>query len=256
MNTMTFSIITITFQAEAVLQRTLDSVLAQTYPHIEHLIVDGASKDGTLAMAKNYQQLSDAQHNGHTVIVQSEPDKGIYDAMNKGLAKATGDYVVFLNAGDWLPAGDTLQQVAEKAADRPAVIYGDTAIYDGEGHYLYPRRLRPPKDLSWRSFRHGMLVCHQAFYARLDIAKDIHYDTQYKYSGDVDWCIRVMKAAAQQKLPLRNVEAVIVNYTEEGATTRHHRESLRERYQVMCHHYGHITTLLMHLWFVVRSFIR
>ena len=97
---MTFSIITITFQAEAVLQRTLDSVFTQTYPHIEHLIVDGASKDGTLAIAKNYQQQSDAQHNGHTVIVQSEPDKGIYDAMNKGLAKATGDYVVFLNAGD------------------------------------------------------------------------------------------------------------------------------------------------------------
>ena len=253
---MTFSIITITFQAEAVLQCTLDSVLTQTYPHIEHLIVDGASKDGTLAIAKNYQQQSDAQHNGHTVIVQSEPDKGIYDAMNKGLAKATGDYVVFLNAGDWLPSTDTLEQVAEKAADGPAVLYGDTAIYDGEGHYLYPRRLRPPQNLSWRSFRHGMLVCHQAFYARLDIAKDIHYDTQYKYSGDVDWCIRVMKAAAQQKLPLRNVEAVIVNYTEEGATTRYHRESLRERYQVMCHHYGRITTLLMHLWFVVRTFIR
>lgn len=253
---MTFSIITITFQAEAVLQCTLDSVLTQTYPHIEHLIVDGASKDGTLAIAKNYQQQSDAQHNGHTVIVQSEPDKGIYDAMNKGLAKATGDYVVFLNAGDWLPSSDTLEQVAEKAADRPAVLYGDTAIYDGEGHYLYPRRLRPPQNLSWRSFRHGMLVCHQAFYARLDIAKDIHYDIQYKYSGDVDWCIRVMKAAAQQKLPLHQVEAVIVNYTEEGATTQHHRESLRERYRVMCQHYGRITTLLMHLWFVVRSFIR
>lgn len=253
---MTFSIITITFQAEAVLQRTLDSVLTQTYPHIEHLIVDGASKDDTLAMAQNYRQLSETQHNGHTVVVQSEPDKGIYDAMNKGLAKATGDYVVFLNAGDWLPSADTLEKIAEKATDRPAVLYGDTAIYDGEGHYLYPRRLRPPKDLSWRSFRHGMLVCHQAFYARLDIAKDILYDTQYKYSGDVDWCIRVMKAAAQQKLPLRNVEAVIVNYTEEGATTQHHRESLRERFQVMCHHYGRVTTVLMHLWFVVRSFIR
>ena len=254
---MKFSIVTITFQAEQVVQLTLDSVLAQSYPDIEHLIVDGASTDGTLALVEAYSRRSEADANGHTVVVLSEPDKGIYDAMNKGLRMATGDYIVFLNAGDYFPESDTLMKVAERATDRPAVIYGDTAIVDDKGQFLHLRRLRPPKVLSWRSFRQGMLVCHQAFYARLDLAREIPYDHEhYKYSGDVDWCIRVMKAAAQQKLPLRFVEAVIVNYTEEGATTRHHRESLRERYQVMCRHYGRISTLFMHLWFAVRSLLR
>ena len=85
------SIVTITFNAARSLQRTLDSVITQTYPHIEHLIIDGASKDDTVRIAEQYKAKSP-----HEVIIQSEPDKGLYDAMNKGLQKATGDYLVFL----------------------------------------------------------------------------------------------------------------------------------------------------------------
>ena len=100
-----------------------------------------------------------------------------------------------------------------------------------------------------------MLVCHQAFYARADIAKNLQYDTQYKYSADVDWCIRVMKEAERLSLPLYNIDMVVANYTEEGTTTRHHRESLRELYRVMAHHYGQVSTFLMHGWFAVRNII-
>ena len=91
------SIVTITYNAARTLQRTLDSVCRQTYPHIEHLIIDGASKDDTLRIAQQYKATSP-----HEVIIQSEPDNGLYDAMNKGLQKATGDYIVFLNAGSML----------------------------------------------------------------------------------------------------------------------------------------------------------
>ena len=104
------SIVTITYHAARTLQRTLDSVLSQTYPHIEHLIIDGASKDDTLRIAEQYQAAS-----RHEVIIQSEPDRGLYDAMNKGLQKATGDYIVFLNAGDSLYAPDTIQTVVKSA---------------------------------------------------------------------------------------------------------------------------------------------
>ena len=165
-----FSIVTITFNAEGALPRTLESVLRQGYPAIEHLIVDGASADGTLGVAYDYKRRSDSAANGHAVAISSEPDRGLYDAMNKGLARATGDYVCFLNAGDYLPATDTIGLLARTAASAmdaggglPAVIYGDTDIVDDAGRYLGPRRLRPPRNLSWRSFRHGMLVCHQAF---------------------------------------------------------------------------------------------
>ena len=92
------SIVTITYNAARSLQRTLDSVRSQQYPHIEHLIIDGASKDDTVKIAEEYKKTSP-----HEVRIQSEPDKGLYDAMNKGLQKATGDYVVFLNAGDSQP---------------------------------------------------------------------------------------------------------------------------------------------------------
>ena len=246
--------VTITYNAASVLQRTLDSVLSQDYPDILHLIIDGASTDDTMQLVNDYIERSNAADNGHSIQVTSEPDKGIYDAMNKGLRSITGDYVCFLNAGDFLPASDTVSRIVEKVGDQsPAVLYGDTDIVDGEGRFLHHRRLAPPEHLSWKSFRQGMLVCHQAFYARTDFAIATPYDQRYRYSADVDWCIRVMKAAAKENVPLLNLKMVVANYTEEGQTTLHHRESLWERYHVMEHHYGRIQTFLLHLWFALRS---
>ena len=258
-----FTVITITYNAQQVLDRTLQSVLHQTYEDVEHLIIDGASKDNTLAIAEAYKQQSDDSGCGHKVIIKSEPDHGIYDAMNKGLSQAMGDYVVFMNAGDFFPSADTLEQIARRcklneqpSEELPAVLYGNTDIVDSEGRYLRPRRLQPPAVLTWRSFRHGMLVCHQAFYARIDIAKNTPFDLRYRYSADVDWCIRVMQEGERASLPLYNINMVVANYTEEGATTIHHRASLRERFHVMCRHYGYVSTIAMHCWFVVRNFLQ
>ena len=255
-----FTIVTITYNAEKVLQRTLDSVLSQTYEGVEHLIVDGASKDGTLLLAEQYKAKSDASESGHKVIILSEPDHGIYDAMNKGLTQASGDYIVYMNAGDFFPHADTLEKIVQHSQlneqptdELPGVLYGNTDIVDGEGHFLHPRRLQPPAKLTWKSFRNGMLVCHQAFYARTDIAKNQQYDTRYRFSADVDWCIRVMKETERMGLALCNTEMVVANYTEEGATTQNHQASLKERFDVMRRHYGLFCTLAMHAWFVIRS---
>ncbi|WP_028902934.1 glycosyltransferase family 2 protein [Prevotella sp. P6B4] len=253
--------ITITYNAANVLQRTLDSVLKQDYPHIVHLIIDGASTDNTLKLVDEYIARSNAAENGHQVQVSSEPDKGIYDAMNKGLRSADGDYLCFLNAGDFLPSSDTASRIAQAVANTqepsqlPAVLYGDTDIVDGEGHFLRHRRLAPPERLTWKSFRQGMLVCHQAFYARTDFAIATPYNMQYRYSADVDWCIRVMKAADKEQVPLLNLHMVVANYNEEGQTTLHHRESLWERYRVMEHHYGRVQTFALHCWFAIRALL-
>ena len=260
-----FSIITITYNAEAVLGRTLESVEAQNYPGVEHLIVDGASKDGTVRLASEYKERSDASHNGHEVRIVSEPDRGLYDAMNKGLGLASGDYVCFLNAGDTLHSSSTLSDLCAKARlntlqdeerPLPAVVYGDTDIVDGEGNFICRRRLSPPERLTWRSFKNGMLVCHQAFYARTDIAKRIRYDLRYRFSSDVDWCIRIMKEAEKNGLPLVNVHETVADYQQEGQTTLHHKASLKERFDVMSRHYGLLTTMIMHLWFVVRAVLK
>ena len=245
---MKISIITVTYNAASVLKRTLDSVKAQSWQQIEHLIIDGASKDETVSMAETYKAQCP-----YEVVILSEPDKGLYDAMNKGLRLATGDYLVFLNAGDTLHAADTLETIVCSAQPLPGVLYGDTAITDEQGNFLHLRRLRPPKKLSWKSFRQGMLVCHQAFYALTDIAKDLPYDPRYRYSADVDWCIRVMKEAQKRQLPLVNTQAILADYQEEGQTTIHHRDSLKERFDVMRRHYGLFSTVIMHVWFVFRQ---
>ena len=233
-----FSIITITFNAATTLPPTLRSVKEQTFANYEYIVVDGASRDNTVALVEASQL---------PVRMVSEPDKGLYDAMNKGLKMAAGEYLIFLNAGDSFHAPDTLQRVAEAIGNnRPGVVYGETAIVDADRNFLMMRRLQAPEKLTWRSFANGMLVCHQAFIARRDIAS--MYDLQYRYSADVDWCIRCMKQTNQ----LLNTHLTLIDYLNEGETTRHHRASLKERFAVMCHHYGTIPTVLRHIGFALR----
>lgn len=240
-----FSLITVTYNAGAVLEDTIQSIITQTYKNVEYILIDGASTDNTMRIIERYRD------HIHTVV--SEPDQGLYDAMNKGLSLATGDYVCFLNAGDCLHEDDTLLGMVHSVATSheascpPDVLYGDTALVDSEGHFLRMRRLTPPEHLTWKSFRHGMLVCHQAFFARRAIAP--HYDLRYRFSADFDWCIRVMKQARY----LHNTHLTLVDYLDEGLTTRNHRASLIERFHIMCRHYGTVPTVMRHLWFALRT---
>lgn len=251
-----FSIITCTYNAAEVLKRTLDSVLEQTCYNVEHLIIDGASTDATMQLVADYQTANQDADKKHEIVVVSEPDSGLYDAMNKGIGLARGDYLVFLNAGDVFPTDETLELIAASVGDGetlPGVLYGDTDIVDDESRFLRHRPLSPPKNgLSWRSFNNGMLVCHQAFYARADLAKRNLYDLKYRFSADVDWCIRVMKLAEQEGLPLKYVGMVVVDYLDGGLTTKNHRASLVERFHVMRRHYGLLTTLWKHFTFLFR----
>lgn len=255
-----FTIITCTYNASDVLRRTLESVMEQDYISVEHLIIDGKSKDNSVLISKRYKEDNDTANTGHEVIISSEPDMGLYDAMNKGIARATGDYLVFLNAGDCFHSKDTLSYVASCVGENevlPAVLYGDTDIVDDNGNFIRPRRLVPPEKLSWRSFRNGMLVCHQSFYARADIAKTILYDfASYRLSADVDWCIRIMKEGQKRGLPLRRVHAVLTDYLDGGMSVKNHKASLKERFMVMRKHYGLITTIVMHCFFIFRAVIK
>ena len=237
-----FSIITVTYNAGKVLEDTILSVISQTYRNVEYIIVDGGSKDNTLEIIDKYSK--------HISKMVSEPDKGLYDAMNKGIRMATGDYLCFLNAGDKFHEKETLQQIAEtlKDKDLPDVIYGETAIVDETGKFLHMRRLSTPERLNWKSFKQGMLVCHQAFLAKRELALKYPYDMQYRFSADFDWCIRIMKEAKC----LHNTRLTLIDYLNEGMTTRNHKASLKERFRIMAKHYGWVSTILYHCWFVIR----
>ncbi|MCI5663284.1 MAG: glycosyltransferase [Mediterranea sp.] len=243
--TPTFSVITVCYNAGAVIEDTIQSVISQTYHHVEYIIIDGASTDKTYSIIHRYRE--------HITRVVSEPDQGIYDAMNKGIALATGDYLCFLNAGDSFHEDDTLQQMVHTLRDTdelPDVLYGETQLVDREGHFVRMRRLSAPERLTWRSFRWGMLVCHQAFFAKRSLAEP--YDLRYRFSADFDWCIRVMKKART----LHPTHLVLIDYLQEGMTTRNHQASLRERFRIMAHHYGWFSTLCVHVWFLLRAVLK
>ena len=255
---ITFSLITVCYNAADTIGRTLDSVRQQRWQHIQHIIIDGASTDGTTALLEAYRKQAVETRSPHQINIVSEPDNGIYDAMNKGLALAEGRYVCFLNAGDALPDTDTIYNIGTRvgtweADEPPSVIYGDTDIINTEGQVVAHRHLNAPDILDSRSFRKGMTVCHQAFYARTDIAKDTPYDLRYRYSADVDWCIRVLKAGERCYADTLNMHAVIAHYLQEGTTTRNHRASLKERFHIMRRHYGLATTLYRHVLFLFRA---
>lgn len=260
------TVVTVTYNAEQTLERTLQSVASQTYPRVEHLIVDGLSVDGTLSLIQEYAEDNSVCDTPHEIQFIREPDSGLYDAMNKAIDNANGDYLVFLNAGDKFHSDDTLERVVETVssvhgnefdeAAWPAVLYGETDIVDDNGVFLRHRRLQTPEVLSWRSFLSGMLVCHQSFYVRTDMARQFHYNLRYRFSGDFDWCIRIMKDAQQQGQSLFNTRMVLTDYLSEGMTTKNHRKSLLERFRIMCRHYGCVQTIRQHLWFVVRAMVR
>lgn len=240
-----FSVITVTYNAGKVLEDTILSVISQTYHHVEYIIIDGGSKDNTLSLVDKYRT------NIHVLV--SEPDKGLYDAMNKGMALATGDYICFLNAGDSFHEDDTLQQIVHsmiESAQLPDVVYGETALVDSRRHFVRMRRLAAPEILTWKSFKQGMLVCHQAFIAKRALSEP--YDLQYRFSADFDWCIRVMKKAHT----LHNTHLVLIDYLDEGMTTQNRKTSLKERFHIMTKHYGFISTVAHHAWFVLRLFAK
>ena len=254
-NPVKITVATVTYNAADVIARTLSSVEQQDYPYVEHLIIDGNSHDGTLAEFLHYQERN-AREARHEVNAVSEPDKGIYDAMNKALAMATGDYIVFLNAGDKFHDEKVLSHIAACASGDTGVIYGDTDIVDFNGNFIRHRRLSPPEHLTSRSFLSGMLVCHQAFFARTDIARNIKYNLNYSFSADYDWCIRIMRRAERMKRTLVNSHTIVADYLDGGTTVKNHRKSLVERFAVMSHRYGLFHAAAMHLWFILRTFTK
>lgn len=236
------SVITITFNAAKTLKPTLDSVENQSFNDFEYLLIDGASSDETIAITRNARIPS--------MRIFSEPDKGLYDAMNKGLRRACGDYVIFLNAGDSFPSADTLQKYADaiNSTDcRPGIVYGQTLIVDGSGNRVGERHLRAPRQLTFKSFANGMEVCHQAMCVRRDLAPV--FDLHYRFSADYDWAVKVLKVS-----PLNvYIDDYVAHYLSEGITTSNHKASLMERFKIMCRHYGVIPTMLRHIRFFLRN---
>lgn len=226
------SVITIVFNNATDIERTMLSVLGQTYQNIEYIVVDGASSDGTLGIIKKYAD--------RLAKLISEKDEGIYDAMNKGLEAATGDYVLFMNSGDEFCSESTVVNVFS-IADDADLYYGETEMIDAAGNSLGQRRHKAPENFTWRSFKYGMSVSHQAIYVRRSLAEP--FDRSYHLSADIDWILN----AARKAKKIVNTHQYVAKYLVGGMSKKRHRQSLKERFDIMRKHYGLASTLANHI---------
>ena len=185
---MKISVITATFNSGKTVRDTIESVLRQTYKDIEYIIVDGQSKDDTLEIVRSYESQF-----GERIRYVSEPDKGIYDAMNKGIAMATGDIIGILNSDDFYTSDDVLEQVARVMSDAEVdAVYGDVH-YVNDDHLdkcvrYYTSR---PFHRSWMRF--GFMPAHPSFYCRRKIYEKYGvFDTSYKVAADFENLLRLI----------------------------------------------------------------
>ncbi len=239
----TFSIITVVFNGVDLLQGTLDSVTMQTYSNYEYIIIDGGSNDGTLDIINNNQKN----------IAQwiSEKDKGIYDAMNKAFALATGDFLLFLNCGDRLFNDKVLEILAKNITPKTDILYGETMLVNEKREYIGTRSVltphKLPKQLTWKNMRFGMVVCHQAFLVRRELPPPQYIEKNL--AADIDWVIECLKKSRETV----NVDIIIAEYLMGGVSKKRHQQSLWDRYDILKKHFGTLPNILAHGWILARA---
>ncbi|WP_369410846.1 glycosyltransferase [Desertivirga brevis] len=226
------SVITVVYNNVRDIERTILSVISQSYSNIEYIIVDGGSTDGTINIINRYRDKI-------TTFI-SESDNGIYDAMNKGLSVATGDYVLFMNSGDELYDVNTVEEVFSSSPNAD-IYYGETEMFDESWTSLGQRRHQTPNYLTLKSFKYGMSVSHQAIYIKRSIAS--RYDTSYQLSSDIDWILNALSKAKK----VINTKRYVAKYLVGGMSKKKHRQSLLERFHIFSRYYGLFPNLLNHL---------
>lgn len=210
------TIITVCFNSEATIRRTIESILHQTYAHIEYIIIDGDSKDRTLDIIKEYRESF-----GERLRIVSEPDEGIYDAMNKGIRLATGALIGILNSDDYYE-----ENAVEKIVD----------AWDKSGMqilYGMMRTLKDNKEYMVSLYSHQFLNEHMILHPATFVTKDVYdkiglFDTKYKIVADLDFILRAYESQIVRFVP---VYSVIANFSPSGisGTIEGHLEGLRCR---------------------------
>jgi len=206
---MKVSIITVAYNAAQTIGAALQSVASQIHPEIEHIVIDGASKDGTLDVIH--------QNSERIACIVSEPDKGIYDAMNKGLARATGDVVAFLNSDDRYASAQAISQVISTFERHPLdAVLGDVAFFDPRAPERIIRRYRSDRFTPAR-LAYGWMPAHPGlFVRRAEYDRVGRFSTDYRIAGDYEMIIRLF---ARPEIRYRHLPEILVLMQTGGAST-------------------------------------
>lgn len=208
---MKISVVTVCYNAGCLIEDTIRSVIGQTYPDVEYILIDGNSSDGTTDIIRRYDD--------RIYYWISEPDKGIYDAMNKGIAAASGDYIIFMNAGDRFADADVLEKVAPYLG-RHSIVSGhwNRCYADGTVKSAAPK--------SVKALKVEMPICHQATFIELAYHKRHPFDSSFRLSADYDFFYNAWKRGKT----FGYIDEVIVDFLEaEGASTDNITASVMER---------------------------
>lgn len=192
---MKITVVTVCYNSEGTIKKTIESVLEQTYAEIEYIIIDGASTDSTLSFISEYKC-------DDRLIVISEPDEGLYDAMNKAADIATGEYIIYMNSGDVFADQQVLRDVSIYLDGHNDIVYGNTLRVKDKGVVLdkYYTAMAPKLLII-----QGKMMCHQSMFIRSDIMRKYRYDTSFSITADYDFLVR----AIHDKLKFRHADVTV-----------------------------------------------
>lgn len=246
MNSPLFSIITISYNSAKTIERTIKSILSQTFTDYEYIIVDGASKDNTVDIIKKYEPLFDGR-----LKWKSEPDKGIYNAMNKGLYQASGEIIGIVNSDDWLESG-TLQILADEISRdescRNSILTGETLFHYSDGttqKFLTSRSI-----YEYYSKKYRMGLNHPATFVPKKIYEQIGiFDEKFKLYADADFILKCYES----NVPIHFIHKVLSNMSDGGASNTRSKTELMD---TIYKYKKHIKNPCVYYYYCITSYFK
>lgn len=234
------SVITVSYNAKDTIEKTINSVINQTYPNIEYIIIDGGSKDGTIDIIRKYSK--------YITYWISEPDKGIYDAMNKGIIAANGQWINFMNAGDIFYNNHTIESIHFENFNNhyTKVIYGDTI----------KRKTNSEKRITPKNVSHitrGIICCHQSTFVSLINKSEIIFDINYKISSDYNQLYKIYNK--YKKNTFKYIPQIVSIFDGEYGLSSKNRLQLFKEQLIIRSNHRNIIWYLDYIRFKLRVFI-
>jgi glycosyltransferase involved in cell wall biosynthesis len=235
------TVVTVSFNAVTTIEETIKSVVDQTYPNIEYIIIDGGSTDGTVDIIKKYVEGGSeyGSHNNAVTYWVSEPDRGIYDAMNKGITLASGDYINFMNAGDSFVNNHVICKVVSSINRESVVVYGDTLK-------KMHNNVKLDKSLQVQALNHKGILCHQSAFTLVAYHKRNLFDLKYKILADFNFFFNAYNNDKQLFQQL-DFAISIFDMTDGGISKTHYNNNYKELREIVCNNVSYSYIIWLHL---------
>lgn len=229
------TVVTVVYNGVGSIEETIINIIQQTYSNLEYIIIDGGSTDGTLAVIEKYRD--------RTSVIKSEPDRGLYDAMNKALEIASGDFLIFMNSGDTFTTSSVLSSFVGKITDRDAVYYGNAYFIDKEKN--------SKTNYSFLANKFSIVfhnICHQTVFYPKSVYQSERYDMIYRLFADWEYNIRLMGKSVK----FYHLNEYVACFELGGLSSRQDEKFLKDRGKIVRNYLG----IIVYIYFIIKDNIR